>query len=165
MENLTREKVMLGKKSRFQRKTSALTQANLGARAFGVSKSIGQTRIKNFELGKGRAPTEKELAQICSALGIDMDTLNQSPEEPIKRKKGFCLDNECLLLVASDRYFPELKTYAEMSVAALKAGDEDLLMRIVESLAKIVIAKVKERRKIHHDPDKRLHLQNDKSGS
>lgn len=154
---------MLGKKIRYQRKIKKLTQAELGSRAFGVSKSIGQTRIKLFELEKGRAPTDQELHKICLALGIDFATLKQSPEDKNDKLKSPCSRNECLIQIAADRYFPELVPYAEMCVNAMRQDDEDLLMRIVESLAKKVIESVKKRRKIDNASDKRLHMQDDKS--
>ena len=76
----------IGGKIRYQRKKAGLTQAKLGSLAFNVSESIGQTRIKKFELHYVKEIYNHEIKAICKALKISIKELITGGTVTIKPK-------------------------------------------------------------------------------
>jgi transcriptional regulator with XRE-family HTH domain len=117
----------IGKKIRLRRKEAGLTQSELGSKAFHVSENAGQVRIKNFELGIGRLPTEKELLALSAVLNIRVEELLEC--NPFTDRPPLCLNVNVL------KYFPWLQEYIEMANLAIEQEDVGLVARIATRIA------------------------------
>jgi transcriptional regulator with XRE-family HTH domain len=126
----------IGGKIRYQRKLAEMTQAELGMKAFRVNENSAQVRIKNFELGIGRVPTDKEIQSICAALNIDIEILAESKE--IKTSSRISLDSR------ASELFPWLLEYINMANLAIEQNDIHLIMRIASRVAERFQESVKE---------------------
>jgi transcriptional regulator with XRE-family HTH domain len=131
------------KKIKESRIAAGLTQAELGVRAFNVTPSVGQTRIKRIEHGQ-KFLTATELEDICTVLEMTPEEMQealvalQSLKEAKKKvplierypelgalklylEKGLEMEDSYIL----ERAWKEVAIYAQTQVDLIKGSKLD----------------------------------------